>query len=261
MREKKRRAIAFTIIVSVIILIAGVLHTGNPYYSISLTSFDYAESEDTWEQLADKYGIKEITMNDEEAVVCNKADIRMDSDIQSFAVSKDRIAIVFSDFTFGVFSGKMELISSFKLSAPGRTCGVLSHDNNYILFTDYSGYATEITEKGKFVCMYRIPEQYYREIDEWVMRSLHKYDGNKYSISDKESSIPKVTANIKGPYLIKVDENGEYDTLYDALEHHKKINRLMAAAVLGFLMICGIVAYLQYGRQRKEEKGEWVFKE
>ena len=64
MREKKRRAIAFTIIVSVIILIAGVLHTGNPYYSISLTSFDYAESEDTWEQLADKYGIKEITMND-----------------------------------------------------------------------------------------------------------------------------------------------------------------------------------------------------
>ena len=224
-------------------------------------SICYSTEIGEFEQLCKDYHITEQhSAHDDVIVKCERASIRLDKDIQSFDVSDNRIVICFSNGSLGIFDEKMHLIDSFWLQVPSKTCGVIINGDNIVLVTNYNGHATEITQQGDFVRLYEIPEQWEPLIAEKTLNNTREQNGVRYYIST-DNTIPKNGIQIDVPYLLKETENGQIEVLYDASEHHKKTKRLTAMAVLCFLVICGIVAYLQYGRQRKEEKGEWVFKE
>lgn len=192
-----------------------------------------------------------ITEENSDAVVkLTKAKIDLKHDIHSFAVSEDRIIIVVEEsilndhWTLAIFDKKGNLLNTFKLYAKLRTCGILMHGDNIVLFPDGTiQYATELTQEGEFVCFYKVtehPDGLEDIMYDAIFDSSRKQGSDIYYMSGNGKTECSFDAN--APYLVKRDRNGNIRILYDNFKNHRR-NMIMFKLLFGGIALFIIIVF------------------
>ena len=222
----------------------------------------YAQEETEWDKMVRECGVhlSEDGAGEDYKIDVKRAELTYDVDIESFDVSEDRIVIVFSDWTIGIFDKGMNLKGSFDQGFPETICGVMIHNDNIVLFHTRNDYATEINQEGEFVALYWAPRENARHIDDYAFSSLRKTSKDSYYMAyDIRSDPEQESANHNGaPYLIREDETGKKEVLYDSYICHKR--RLVKLVILSviFLFSVGLFALAFITSIAREiERGEY----
>lgn len=216
----------------------------------------FGESTSAWEKMLDAAGVSELhKVNNPNAnmyiVKVEKSDLTLTSDVESFDVSDNRIAIAFADQTLGIFDDNMKLIKSYKCKSAGTTCGVIFKNENLLLFYDRCDYVTEISQSGEFVALYDAPRDI--RITDYAYMNTCVSDKYLYYVSN-DKDIPEAKSRwVNEPYLIRQTNDGKKEILYDSYDHHRK--RTLAFIVCPAIFFL-LILLLLFHFNRKREKGE-----
>ena len=222
----------------------------------------YAEQESSWDKMVSECNVRvaDDSVDEFYRIDVKKADLSFEANIQSFDVSKDRIVIVFSDGTMGIFNDKMQLINSFEYKPSDTLCGVMFHGDNIVLFQTRLDYATEITQNGGYVTLYDISNKY-NETMEYAFKNTRRTEKTTCYMS--YGGIPEdEMRSWDVPRLVRVDANGQKEIIYDALKY--QIIRVIKGMILMILaIILAIVLFILYIRvyipRNKERYGGSVY--
>ena len=228
-------------------------------YLMTATTVD-AETKSFWDLMCDDNIIRKCRINEDNEnyiLKISSGEITGKEDINSFDVSSDRIVIVFADSTIGIYDKDMNLINAFRFRNSADTmCGVVFHRENIVLFKARSDYATEITQDGEFVALYKIVSD--ENISDYTYESLRESnDGTYYMYVDEKPD--EIYQYYYAPYLIRETNSGKREVLYDSYKYFFRRKLLHSGAFFFLAIICvsGMVMY--YKRvKKKKERGEYV---
>ena len=223
----------------------------------------YAKEGNQWEEIIRDYNISKVKMVVEgENVECERTDEELQTKIRAFDVSDNYFAVAFYGNQLKVFDHNMNTIEAFKLKimAPARSCGVLWNNKNIVLIPDYTDYATEVTLKGEFVCMYRIPKEAQQPLSEIAYNNIRENGDCRYAISSTDKSMPVQMSGSDGDYLIEENPDGSLAVLYDVSVQQRKKVSIIIFCVISFIAICIIGFWIQCRRRNDKSNGTWKFR-
>ena len=179
----------------------------------------YATESNEWDEFVQKCGVTVASGHEDEAVDVIKENTPLEEQIEAFAASEDMIAILFTDYSLGIFTPEMQLISSFRVELNGSLCGLMIDGSNVVLFPGRSDYATEIDEEGKLVAVYTYDSN--SNYEDYVWAKERETRNYSYYVSNQSGrKIADWWQPFEYPRLVQMDYSGETRVVYDASEKH-----------------------------------------